>query len=291
MTTAAPTPINPQQYGLAILDNSDYDTEFDKYVISDGEARYINHSAEPCHDVLKKGLECDDVHAYKGNTWWINGPEAREYTAAHMIPIEPMDVFATYTQERKAGFGSKEALRRARTIAAWEVLGGYFEFSAANADSPRTQTPTVRLVIDDDPEGYDDSYLDEWDDVPDAVRAEIRAGIIHCSKWYGVVMVCAEWWNGEEWEHADSARGFIGNEWQGSGLDVDLMQAAMDAYAKPLHILELMPGVWEISEDREELLATCGLFDQNPDDVVSTIARAKLRDYTRVNANLYRRED
>lgn len=48
----------------------------------------------------------------------------------------------------------------------------------------------------------------------------------------GVVGIIAEYWDerNEEWEHADSCFGFIGDDWIDSGYDFDLMQSAVDAY-------------------------------------------------------------
>lgn len=204
---------------------------------------------------------------------------------------ERPDLWFLFGHERISGWTSKDAFRRARIIEAWVGLGGYFSNHVAFGGGVNTQTSPVRLVVDEDPEGYDDSYLDACDDVTASESAKIREDIQQRIKLYGVVIIYAEWWNGEEWEHADSVSGFIGDEWHRAGADIDMMQAAMDAYHKPLYILELRKGVWQISEDRNDLLMTCRIFEQDPDEFISTIAPAKMRDYSRVDGNLYRRVD
>jgi hypothetical protein len=45
----------------------------------------------------------------------------------------------------------------------------------------------------------------------------------------GVWGIISEWFNGTEWQHADSCWGFVGDDWQDSGYDVDAMAQAISA--------------------------------------------------------------
>jgi len=48
----------------------------------------------------------------------------------------------------------------------------------------------------------------------------------------GVWGVIGEYWDGEEWQTADSCWGFIGEDWKESGYDVDIMSQTLEQAAK-----------------------------------------------------------
>lgn len=301
--------------GLCDLRNAilraEYDDEVDEFMITEGNYRFIRSWENSPWKEIK------DLAAATGSGWkphlqkdkhWIKGPAARAFMAENFPdgdfpgkekrPAKDTaedarpDVVALYKHERKAEWTSKQALKRALTFAAWERLGGYIWNHGALDSGVNTQTATVRLVVSDDPEGYDASYIDDCADVRECERVKIKDDIKKRIDFSGVVIVCAEWWNGAEWEHSDSYGGFIGNEWQGSGYDINLMQTAMDDYNKPLYAVEIILGYYEITNDRDELLTACMLLGEIPEEAIFTISHASLRNYRRVNACLYcRKED
>src|ERR1700693_6591303 len=44
----------------------------------------------------------------------------------------------------------------------------------------------------------------------------------------GVWGVIGEYFDGEQWRHADSCFGFVGDDWKDSGYDTDIMRATLD---------------------------------------------------------------
>ncbi len=51
----------------------------------------------------------------------------------------------------------------------------------------------------------------------------------------GVYGIITEYYDGEEWMHADSVWGFVGDDWKLSGYDADLMGSAIDNYRRIQH--------------------------------------------------------
>lgn len=51
----------------------------------------------------------------------------------------------------------------------------------------------------------------------------------------GVWGVVGEFWNGEEWEEADSCWGFVGDDWKGSGYDKEIRETTIKAYREQKH--------------------------------------------------------
>jgi hypothetical protein len=117
---------------------------------------------------------------------------------------------------------ASHALRTARIKLAWEAADGVelSEWEAERSDDPPF-SGRVRLLLrnDDDWSSALDFDGSERDHKEAAERAERE----------GVCGVCAQFWNGAEWEEVDSVWGFIGNDWRRSGYDVDLMSSALDA--------------------------------------------------------------
>lgn len=138
---------------------------------------------------------------------------------------------AYYRQQRAIGWPARQALSNAKTHEAWDELDGEIvnEFVS---DEPGT----VRLKIVAEQEIYDDSFIDTWDDSLTTVgytqmtKEQYRSWLHDKIERDGVWGMIGEFWNGQEWEHADSCFGFIGEEWRNSGYDSDIMQAAIDAY-------------------------------------------------------------
>jgi hypothetical protein len=68
----------------------------------------------------------------------------------------------------------------------------------------------------------------------------------------GVWYVLSEVWNGDEWEWCDSCGGFIGDDWENSGYDVDLMQSAIDRL-KEINV----ENARELEESRPDMYQAC----------------------------------
>jgi hypothetical protein len=137
---------------------------------------------------------------------------------------------------------AKFALSTARTKLAWEAADGAIldEWEAERSDDP-PYAGCVRLVLrpdsDCDPTDFDGSERD-------LKEARERANRDGCCG------VEAQFWDGAEWQAVDSVWGFIGSDWRGSGYDVDLMNAALEALAE--HRAKLAA---ELEDSRPDLYA------------------------------------
>jgi len=157
----------------------------------------------------------------------------------------------TYQAQRALGWHAAQALRNARTLAAWDKLDGW----TANCDDGTAPyergsgygAVRLRIVSDD---SYDDSYIDTWSDVSEKERERIRADLWERIAQDGVCGVVGEYWTGDAWEHADSCFGFIGDDWRNSGYDVDIMSATMDAY-----VAHVMDYASELEATRPDMYA------------------------------------
>jgi len=138
-----------------------------------------------------------------------------------------------YRQQRDKGFSASHALRIARTLSQWDALQGEEVFEG----EPVSDQCNIRLLIVPDNEVYDDSYFDTWeisDDQKEKIRAELWARIEREGVW-GItgqyrVCSCDECGNPAHWEDVDSVWGFVGDDWQDSGYDTDVMQGTIDAF-------------------------------------------------------------
>jgi hypothetical protein len=61
---------------------------------------------------------------------------------------------------------------------------------------------------------------------PDRLERERKAEVERVER-DGVWGVVGEFFDGEEWQHADSCFGFIGDDWKDSGYDVDIMASTL----------------------------------------------------------------
>lgn len=140
-----------------------------------------------------------------------------------------------YRRERKIGWRAGQALRNARIRARWDELDG-FVFDGDDYDKDDAPGETIyasgpiRLLIEPDREMYDDSYIDTWTDLRETDRERIRSNLRDRINRDGAWNVVGEFWNGQEWECTDSCCGFVGDDWENSGYDTDIMSATIDAY-------------------------------------------------------------
>lgn len=152
-----------------------------------------------------------------------------------------LNVAKEYGKLRARGWHAREALRYAKVLKRWDDVDGYVAWEGDNY--PRLDSEPyeygsgygpVRIVVRSELEPYDDSYIDTWDDSPIVVdgtrmtREEFREWLWARIERDGVHGIESQFWNGVEWEHADSVWGFVGDDWRDSGYDADLMSAALD---------------------------------------------------------------
>lgn len=67
-------------------------------------------------------------------------------------------------------------------------------------------------------------------DIPEAQLAAERKAEIERVNQEGVWFISAQYLTAQGWKTADSCGGFIGEDWEGSGYDVDMMHAAIEAF-------------------------------------------------------------
>lgn len=151
-----------------------------------------------------------------------------------------------YDRLAQRGWRVRDALRQARTYAAWDDADGVVCYSCGYG--PRTDRDgarcmdcceaTVRLLIVPDhhyslADLAGDCYRPECNpNVPRSKLDKEYAAFVTRIEVDGVCGIVAEYrdHNGE-WEHADSCFGFVGDDWRDSGYDSDGMRAALDARA------------------------------------------------------------
>jgi len=98
-------------------------------------------------------------------------------------------------------------------------------FKQAQADG------LLRFRIVPDETFYDDSYIDTWDYLSESekikAKKEIRDRIEEDGVW-GIIVdrKCSEC---GQWTEVDSVYGFIGNEYENSGYDIDVKKAGLKA--------------------------------------------------------------
>jgi hypothetical protein len=110
-----------------------------------------------------------------------------------------------------------EPLASARTVAAFDA------------------NPNVRLRVEYDPHSCiddlaGDMFNPKYDGLTHSQRERERKAFIDRVNDEGATGIIGEYFDGEDWQHADSVWGFIGDDWKDSGYDVDIMRATLDAY-------------------------------------------------------------
>jgi hypothetical protein len=123
-------------------------------------------------------------------------------------------ILAEYLRLRRNGCSGSYALRAARTLDA---------FTDAENDG------LVKLECEPECDYYDDSYVDTWEHcsqtAKDRAKKEIADRIDRDGHW---ILVGYYLDTDGTWERADCIGGFIGDDWQDSGYDVDIRQACLD---------------------------------------------------------------
>jgi len=125
-------------------------------------------------------------------------------------------VKAEYRRLRAKEWPARDALRAAKVKDAWED---------AEAEG------LVRAICEPEIDYYDDSYVDTWE-ISDARKARIKADIAARIERDGHWMYATEYLDPVDgWTVADSCGGFVGEDFEDSGYDTDMREAALKALA------------------------------------------------------------
>lgn len=121
-----------------------------------------------------------------------------------------------YHRLRDKGWNASAAYRSAKTHARWRV---------AECDG------LVRIVLTQDEDAYDVSYVDTWDDASHHEKERIKKDILSQVARDGVWTITGEYRQSDDddWTAIDSVGGFVGDDWRDSGYDVDVMLTTLDA--------------------------------------------------------------
>lgn len=118
-----------------------------------------------------------------------------------------------YRLLRARGWTAKDAIRGARIRAA---------FHAAE------EKGLVRIRFVPDPEPYDASFVDTWDDISKESRARWKKKIFDMVDTYGVYGLLGEVKKNSRWEEIYSVWGLIGNELDDGCYNEDAMRECLD---------------------------------------------------------------
>lgn len=146
--------------------------------------------------------------------------------------------------------GARSALHQARmtlecraTRAAWDAAGGETVPAYEARDDWEEGDSRVRIVEHpdecacmDDLKGESFSPDVNHDINPNILAREEREFEERVQR-DGVFGYVAQWWDGDDWQDADSIWGFVSDDFTGSGYDDDLMRGALDALAEHLDTL------------------------------------------------------
>jgi hypothetical protein len=119
-----------------------------------------------------------------------------------------MTVKQWYKRERAKGWRASQALHNANIRNQWE------------------QRDDVRLLTEPDCSPYDDSYIDTWGDSAEKVT-KVRKELWDRIEREGVCGIVGQYFDGSDWVTSDNCWGFIGDDWQDSGYDIDVMAMTM----------------------------------------------------------------
>ena len=158
------------------------------------------------------------------------------YSELRRPRFSPYNNRAMYVQTATSALmGARMAVTATRIAAQWEALGGETVDRYDASKDWEIGDPRVRIVAAaDDCQSLDNLFGDTFSaKCNPEIKLEIlereRQAEIDRINRDGVWFMVAEYWNGREWEHADSMGGFIGNDFTGSGYDTDLKAEAMRA--------------------------------------------------------------
>lgn len=149
-----------------------------------------------------------------------------------------MNTRSEYMRLRAKGWTAANAWSAAKTRVAFEEAGGVicgetFKGCQPDLDSFDRDTALVCLTVGPDDVQYDDSYIDE-DSFTERQKAHLKKELWARIERDGVWNL-ASWVRPNTdapWEAVDSCCAFVGEDWKDSGIDTDLMRAALDELDK-----------------------------------------------------------
>ncbi len=183
-----------------------------------------------------------------------------------MDTVVSKGVMKEYRRLRDKGWQAKWAYVSAKTKDAWDTMNG---FVFDGDDRALKQGPgetiycpgPIRLILKAD-DCYDDSYINEWDNLSKKKKVIYRDALWDRIERDGVWCLVGEYWDGSEWVHADSCCSFIGDDWKDSGTDTDIMAMTISAYSDHL---EAEARKWE--SDRPDMYKFGSVRTHEPQDL------------------------
>lgn len=141
------------------------------------------------------------------------------------------ELLRLFRRERAIGFRAQWALSNARTRLEWNKHQ-VAEYSSGEAIDPKRGNVRLRVIPDEtccleDLEG--DSFNPNANpEIPESRLKRDREEFIARVNREGVWGIIGEYFDGEQWQDADSCFGFVGEDWKHSGYDTDIMRATLD---------------------------------------------------------------
>lgn len=151
-----------------------------------------------------------------------------------------------YDHERALGWRAQQALRNARIRLAWDKQDGWQSDDSDDSDCAPYERGSgygpvrLRLVP------HDSACLDDL--LGDGLSERERKAQTERCNHAGVWGLIGEYWDGAEWQHADSCYGFVGDDWSDSGYDTDIMSATLGAY-----VARIMEYASELEASRPDM--------------------------------------
>jgi len=142
------------------------------------------------------------------------------------------ELVRVYLRERSKGTMARWALRNAKTRIEWDKKNGDIVCEHERRHDATRGDVRLRIVADDSID-LDNLFGDTFNpevnsDIPASRLERERQAEIDRVNRDGVWGVVGEFFDGEEWQHADSCFGFIGDDWKDSGYDTDIMASTLE---------------------------------------------------------------
>ena len=142
------------------------------------------------------------------------------------------ELIRAYLRERDKGVQARWALRNAKIRIEWDKKNGQVVSEFEQSRDAKRGDVRLRIVVDDCVD-LDNLFGDTFNpqanpDIPESRLERERQAEIERVNRDGVWGVIGEYFDGEDWQHADSCFGFIGDDWKDSGYDTDAMASALE---------------------------------------------------------------
>lgn len=142
------------------------------------------------------------------------------------------ELIRIYLRERGKGTLALIALHYAKTRIEWDRKNGQVIGEFERLNDPKRGDVRLRIVADESAD-LDNLFGDTFNpeanpDIPEPRLERERQAEIERVNRDGVWGVIGEFFDGEDWQHADSCFGFIGDDWKDSGYDSDIMASTLE---------------------------------------------------------------